>query len=95
MTRLRACWVTQALSGLGVAATNSRSARREREEEEHVDPLQAERLDREEIARERAGGLLGAGMTATMLVPDRALVECRRRPEPSAPLSERPQARAA
>ncbi len=34
------------------------SARRERDEEEDVDPLQPERLDGEEVAGERAGSLL-------------------------------------
>src|SRR5207244_6076136 len=43
---------------VGCGSDELDSARREREEEEHVDPLQAEGLDREEIARERAGGLL-------------------------------------
>src|SRR5215211_4422248 len=43
---------------VGCGSDELESARREREEEEHVDPLQAERLDCEEIARERAGGLL-------------------------------------
>jgi len=57
MRRFRACCVTQARSGLGVQATNS-SRRVARDEEEHVDPLQPKRLDREEITGERAGSLL-------------------------------------
>ena len=53
MTRLRACCVTQTLSGWVWQRRTRLGA--SREEEEHVDPLQAERLDREEIARERTG----------------------------------------
>jgi hypothetical protein len=58
MTRLRACWGNPGAVWVGCGSDELDSARREREEEEHVDPLQAEGLDREEIARERAGGLL-------------------------------------
>src|SRR5437588_2608005 len=58
MTRLRACCATQAPSGVGRASDELDLAGGEREEEEHVDPLQRERLDGEEVAGEHAGSLL-------------------------------------
>jgi hypothetical protein len=49
---------------LGRAGDEFESAGREREEEEHVDPLQRQRLDGEEVTGEHAGGLLAAGTRA-------------------------------
>jgi hypothetical protein len=44
--------------GVGRAGDELEAASRERDEEEHIDSLQSERLDREEITGEHAGGLL-------------------------------------
>src|SRR5215218_7719467 len=53
MIRLRACWATQRPSGFDVLDPS----RRERDEEQDVDPLQKGRLDGEEVAGEHARGL--------------------------------------
>src|SRR6266508_847166 len=54
MIRLRACWATQPPSGVDVQANVLDPSRRERDEEEDVDPLQKGGFDGEEVAREHA-----------------------------------------
>ena len=50
----RACWVTQASGRVGGAAGEVDAAAAELDEEEHVQPLQRDRLDGEEVDREHA-----------------------------------------
>src|SRR5947208_16839248 len=56
LTRLRACWATQAPFGLAV--TPARCTLRKLDEDQHVQPLEQDRVDGEEVAGEDAVGLL-------------------------------------
>jgi hypothetical protein len=53
ISRLRACCVIHAVLGVGRARDELDSACREQDEEEHVQSLHPDGLDREEIAGER------------------------------------------
>jgi hypothetical protein len=46
-TRLRACWASQRLSGLAVTGDVHDPPRRQRDEEQELDPLEERRLDGE------------------------------------------------
>src|SRR4051794_835104 len=53
----RACWVTQAPRRVCGTASEVDTSATQLDEEEHVQPLQRDRLDREEVDREHACGL--------------------------------------
>src|SRR6266496_2817228 len=52
----RACWATQAPVGLAVLPGQVNTSAVEFDEEEHIQPLQRDGLDREEVDREHARG---------------------------------------
>lgn len=64
-----ACWVTQALSGVGCATGEMNATSGELDEHQRVDPFEPHRLDREEITRHHARSLLGENTVAMSCRP--------------------------